>query len=54
MARLGVLGFLVVATTLEAFGDAIVRVGLKQQGMLPRAGCCSWAARPCYLVTASP
>lgn len=36
MARLGVLGFLVIATTLEAFGDAMVRMGLKQDSMVPR------------------
>ena len=36
MSKLAVLGFLVVATTLEAFGDAIVRVGLSQHGTLPR------------------
>jgi small multidrug resistance family-3 protein len=36
MEKLAVLGFLVVATTLEAFGDAIVRVGLNQQSSLPR------------------
>lgn len=36
MARLAVLGFLVIATTLEAFGDAMVRVGLKQHSMVPR------------------
>jgi len=36
MEKLTVLGFLVVATTLEAFGDAIVRVGLNQHSSLPR------------------
>lgn len=36
MARLAVLGFLVVATTREAFGDAMVRVGLKQHSVVPR------------------
>jgi len=36
MARLTILGFLVIATTLEAFGDAMVRVGLKQHSMVPR------------------
>ena len=30
--------FLVVATTLETFGDAVVRVGLGEAGWLPRAG----------------
>lgn len=37
MPRLAILGFLVVATTLEAFGDALVRVGLKQHAGVPRA-----------------
>lgn len=36
MGRLSVLGFLVVATTLEAFGDAVIRVGLNQHGTMPR------------------
>src|SRR5260370_29197751 len=36
MEKLAVLGFLVVVTTLEAFGDAIVRMGLKQQSSVPR------------------
>jgi hypothetical protein len=31
-----VLAFLVVATTLEAFGDAVVRVGLHQHSAVPR------------------
>lgn len=34
--RFTILGFLVIATTLEAFGDAVVRVGLKQQSAVPR------------------
>jgi hypothetical protein len=34
--KLLVLAFLVVATTLEAFGDAIVHMGLSQQSMAPR------------------
>ncbi|HVT38472.1 MAG TPA: hypothetical protein VHE78_05490 [Gemmatimonadaceae bacterium] len=37
MHRLAVLGFLVVATTLEASGDAIVRMGLNQHSAVPRA-----------------
>ncbi|HKR56298.1 MAG TPA: hypothetical protein VJS20_08350 [Gemmatimonadales bacterium] len=36
MARLTILGFLVAATTFEAFGDAMVRVGLKHHSMVPR------------------
>ncbi len=36
MARLTVLGFLVLATTFEAFGDAMVRVGLKHHNAVPR------------------
>lgn len=36
MDKLTVLGFLVVATTLEAFGDAIVRMGLNENGVAPR------------------
>jgi hypothetical protein len=35
--KLTVLGFLMVATTLEAFGDAIVRMGLNQHSLAPRA-----------------
>jgi small multidrug resistance family-3 protein len=35
--KLTVLGFLIVATTLEAFGDAIVRMGLNQHSGVPRA-----------------
>jgi hypothetical protein len=35
--KLTVLGFLIVATTLEAFGDAIVRMGLNQHSLAPRA-----------------
>ena len=38
MNRLVVLGFLVVATTAEATGDALVRVGLYGHGVWPRAG----------------
>jgi len=36
MTRLVILGFLVIATTLEAFGDAMVRMGLKQHTGVPR------------------
>ena len=36
MNRLAVLCFLLVATTLEAFGDAIVRMGLAQHSTVPR------------------
>jgi small multidrug resistance family-3 protein len=34
--KLTVLGFLIVATTLEAFGDAIVRMGLNRHSFAPR------------------
>lgn len=34
--KLTILGFLVVATTLESFGDAIVRMGLNQNDPAPR------------------
>jgi small multidrug resistance family-3 protein len=34
--KLTVLGFLIVATTLEALGDAIVRMGLNQHSPAPR------------------
>jgi hypothetical protein len=34
--KLAVLGFLIVATTLEASGDAVVRMGLHQQSLAPR------------------
>jgi hypothetical protein len=33
-----VLGFLIIATVLEAAGDAVVRIGLREQAMLPRIG----------------
>jgi hypothetical protein len=36
VSKLTVLGFLIVATTLEAFGDAIVRMGLHQHSLAPR------------------
>jgi hypothetical protein len=32
--KLAVVGFLVVATTLESTGDAIVRMGLSQEGFV--------------------
>ena len=35
--KLTVLGFLIVATMLEALGDAIVRMGLNQHSLAPRA-----------------
>jgi hypothetical protein len=35
---LKVFAFLIVATTLETFGDAIVRLGLGQGAWLPRGG----------------
>jgi small multidrug resistance family-3 protein len=38
MNHLIVLGFLIVATTLEASGDAVVRIGLHNEALLPRAG----------------
>jgi hypothetical protein len=34
--KLPVVGFLIVATTLEALGDAIVRMGLGQEGIVQR------------------
>lgn len=30
------LGFLIVATTLESFGDAVVRIGLHEHGLAAR------------------
>jgi small multidrug resistance family-3 protein len=36
MNKLVVLGFLVVATSLEASGDAIIRMGLGNSAWLPR------------------
>lgn len=36
MNKLIVLAFLVVATILECSGDAIVRMGLNQQSLVPR------------------
>jgi hypothetical protein len=35
--KLIVLGFLIVATTLEATGDAVVRMALNQEGLVSRA-----------------
>jgi hypothetical protein len=35
--KLVVLGFLLVATTAEATGDAVIRMGLHQHALLPRA-----------------
>jgi hypothetical protein len=37
MDKLVILGFLILATTLEASGDAVVRMGLGQGALLPRA-----------------
>jgi hypothetical protein len=34
--KLSILGFLIVATTLESFGDAVVRIGLLQHGLASR------------------
>lgn len=34
--KLIVLGFLILATTAEASGDAIVRMGLNEQALVPR------------------
>jgi hypothetical protein len=38
MNKLTILGFLIVATILESVGDAIVRIGLHEQSLLPRVG----------------
>src|ERR1700761_1849107 len=38
MDKLIVLGFLIVATTLEASGDAVVRLGLGEGAFVPRVG----------------
>ena len=38
MDKLIVLGFLIVATTLEASGDAVVRLGLGEGAFVPRIG----------------
>ena len=35
--KLIIVGFLIVATILEATGDAIVRMGLSQEGLVRRA-----------------
>ncbi len=37
MDKLFIFGFLLVATVLEASGDAVVRMGLGAQALLPRA-----------------
>ena len=36
MDNLIVIGFLIAATTLEASGDAIIRLGLHSEALLPR------------------
>lgn len=36
-SRLIILAFLVVATTLEVSGDAVVRMGIARQAVLPKA-----------------
>jgi len=36
MDKIGLMGFLVVATLLEAVGDALVRMGIAQNSWLPR------------------
>jgi hypothetical protein len=36
--NLKILLFLIAATSLEAFGDAIVRIGIGQTAWLPRSG----------------
>ena len=38
MNNLAILGYLIAATTLEASGDAIVRLGLGNQALAARAG----------------
>jgi hypothetical protein len=40
MSRLipSIIVFLIIATTLEASGDAMVRLGLRQTGLPPRVG----------------
>ena len=38
MNKLAVLGFLILATTLEASGDAVVRLGLGHNALAARAG----------------
>jgi hypothetical protein len=35
--KLSVFGFLIAATTLEAIGDALLRLGLQQHNAAPRA-----------------
>jgi hypothetical protein len=36
MDKLVIFGFLIIATSLEAIGDAFVRLGLAQAALLPR------------------
>ncbi len=36
MDKLIILGFLLVATILESTGDALVRIGMGQQALIPR------------------
>src|SRR5476649_725163 len=36
MHKLTIFGFLIIATTLEAFGDAVVRMGLNRHSLAPR------------------
>jgi hypothetical protein len=36
MDKIALVGFLIVATSFEAFGDAIVRMGIAQNSWLPR------------------
>ena len=36
MDKLIIFGFLILATTVEASGDAIVRMGLNEQALVPR------------------
>jgi hypothetical protein len=38
MNKFAILGFLILATTLEASGDAVVRLGLGQQAWAARLG----------------
>jgi len=44
MNNLAILGFLVLATTLEASGDAILRIGLGNHAFAARAGLFACAA----------
>src|SRR5882724_2155954 len=38
MDKLAILGFLILATSLESAGDAIVRIGLGRENLLQRSG----------------